>query len=107
MSQECQKSFFNSSITNISTTPFKFEACSKGLHGGSVVSIVTSKQGLAFKSCGWQPSLCLCGFPLGSLGFIPQAKDMQVRLTGYSKLPTGVNVSVNVSPLCDPEREMV
>lgn len=31
----------------------------------------------------------------GNSGFLPQSKDMQARLTGYSKLPIGVNVSVN------------
>ncbi len=38
-------------------------------------------------------------------GFLPQSKDMQVRLTGDSKLPVGVNVSVNrslyISPVID------
>ncbi len=31
----------------------------------------------------------------GYSGFLPQSKDMQVRLTGDSELPVGVNVSVN------------
>lgn len=29
--------------------------------------------------------------------FLPQSKDIQVRLTGDSRLAVGVNVSVNVS----------
>lgn len=39
--------------------------------------------------------------------FLPQNKDMQVRLTGNSKLPGGVNVGVNgclsvsISPVND------
>lgn len=28
-------------------------------------------------------------------GFLPQSKDVQVRLTAHSKLPVGVKVSVN------------
>ncbi len=40
------------------------------------------------------PRVCV-----GSLwvsGFLPQSKDMQVRLTGDSELPIGVNVSMSL-----------
>ena len=43
----------------------------------------------------------------GFSGFLPQTKNMQMRLFGDSKLPTGVNVRVNhclclyISPLID------
>ncbi len=49
----------------------------------------------------------LCGFLSRCSGFLLLSKDMQVRLNRDSKLPKGVNVSVNaclsvcVSPVTD------
>ncbi len=72
---------------------------SRGRHGGAVSSTVASQQGYESTTgallrgvCMF--SLCLRGF---SPGFLPQSKDMQVRLTGDSKLPVGVNVSGSLS----------
>lgn len=36
-------------------------------------------------------SLGMCGFSPGTLDFLPQNKDMHVRLIGNSKFPVGVN----------------
>lgn len=43
-------------------------------------------------------SFCNCRFPPG-LSFLPHSKRMQIRLTGFPKLPKGVNGSVKSCPL--------
>lgn len=46
---------------------------------------------------------CLCGVLSGCSGFLQQPKDRQVRSSGYSKSPIGVNVNVNsCSSWCYP-----
>lgn len=66
---------------------------------GAVVSTVASqKEGSGFKSGGQRDlpvwSLHVLPVPVcffsGYFGFIPQSKDMQVSLTGHSKLSVGV-----------------
>lgn len=60
-------------------------------HSGAVVSVIASQQGHS----GFKPALCV-QVSSGHSGFLPQAKDIHIRSIGYSKLPTGVNVSVFV-----------
>merc|ERR1712035_232177 len=86
-----------------------------GRHGGAVVSTAASQQegpefdppaprlgqGLSVRSLHVLPvsAWVLSGFS----GFLPQSKDMHVRLIGDSKLPVGVNVSVSgCLSMCQP-----
>merc|ERR1712035_272647 len=84
-----------------------------GRHGGAVVSTAASQQegpefdppaprlgqGLSVRSLHVLPvpAWVLSGYS----GFLPQSKDMHVRLIGNSKLSVGVNVRLNgCSSLC-------
>lgn len=80
-----------------------------GQHSGAVVKSVTSQQeGFGVKASGpffvelcgvCSPHACV-SFPW-VLRFPPHSKDTQIGLTGYSKLPISVNVSVHgCSILC-------
>lgn len=65
-----------------------------------VVSTVTSKQGdvglnPAFLCQVCMFSLCLHVFPVSPTAISPTTQPTQVMLIGDSKLPVGVNVSVN------------
>lgn len=64
-------------------------------HDGVVISTVASQQedsGIQHTCVEFACSPRAC---MSSFGFLPQTKNMQVRLIGDSKLPIGVNVSVN------------
>lgn len=65
-----------------------------------MVSTVTSqKEGCRFEPAGWLGSFCVkfaCSLCVAVVSYVsPQPKDMQVRLIIDSKLPVGVNGSMN------------
>ena len=75
-----------------------------GLHGGVVVSTVTSQQRVPGSIPTWGLSVwSLHVLPVyawvlsGYSGFLPPSKNMHVRLIGDSKLSLGVSVNVCVA----------